>query len=335
MAKSPFIESIRAVLRSKHYSLKTEKSYLHWIRRFIYFCDKRHPKDMGELDVERFLSHLAVELKVSPTTQNQALCSLIFMYRHVLDRDLTNMSFMYAKTPVRVPEVLSHQDALILISKLQGTYKTIAALMYGGGFRISEVLRLRIKDFDFARNTIFIFRSKGQKDRVTLFPESLKELIQKQIEKVKIIHQKDIEEGFGLTSLPPSLLRKYGKSAANLCWQYVFPSSIRCVHPYDGYVCRHHLHQTGFRKALKKAVAESQILKRVTSHTFRHSFATRLLETGHDIRVVQELLGHDDVKTTQIYTHVLGKHKSGAISPIDLPEQNLIQEPTKGYPQVA
>lgn len=318
MSRSPFIESIRVVLRTKHYSLKTEKAYLHWIRRFIYFHGKRHPKDMGELEVEQFLTHLAIEVKVSPTTQNQALCAVIFMYRHVLEMDLTNMSFQFAKTPVRVPEVLSHKDAIAVIEKLQGVHKTIATLMYGGGFRISEVLKLRLKDFDFERSTIFIFRSKGQKDRVTLFPELAKDAIATQIKKVEGIHQKDINEGFGLTSLPSSLLRKYGKAATNLSWQYAFPSTTRCVHPYDGYVCRHHLHQTAFRKTLRKAVQETGILKRVTSHTFRHSFATRLLETGHDIRVVQELLGHDDVKTTQIYTHVLGKHKSGAISPMDV-----------------
>ncbi|WP_133470275.1 integron integrase [Paraglaciecola marina] len=317
MPKSPFIESIRFILRTKRYSLKTEKAYLHWIRRFIYFNGKRHPKDMGELEVEQFLTHLAITLKVSPSTQNQALCAVIFMYRHVLEKDLTNINFTFAKTPVRVPEVLSHCDAIAIIDKLRGVHHTIGTLMYGGGFRISEVLRLRIKDFDFDRNTIFIFRSKGQKDRVTMFPELAKTDIFKQIQKVESIHQKDMDEGCGLSSLPPSLIRKYGKAATNLSWQYIFPSTTRCVHPYDGYICRHHLHQTGFRKGLKKAVQEAGVLKRVTSHTFRHSFATRLLETGHDIRVVQELLGHDDVKTTQIYTHVLGKHKSGAISPMD------------------
>ena len=317
MAKSPFIESIRIILRTKRYSLKTEKAYLHWIKRFICFNGKRHPKDMGELEVEQFLTHLAITLKVSPSTQNQALCAVIFMYRHVLEMDLTNMTFTFAKTPVRVPEVLSHSDAITVIDKLRGVHNTIGTLMYGAGFRISEVLKLRVKDFDFERNTIFIFRSKGQKDRVTMFPKLAKTEITKQIQKVESIHQKDIDEGYGLSSLPPSLIRKYSKAATHLSWQYIFPSTTRCMHPYDGYICRHHLHQTGFRKALKKAVQEAGILKRVTSHTFRHSFATRLLETGHDIRVVQELLGHDDVKTTQIYTHVLGKHKSGAISPMD------------------
>ncbi|MBU2918239.1 integron integrase [Psychrosphaera sp. F3M07] len=318
MSRSPFIESIRLVLRTKHYSLKTEKAYLHWIKRFILFNDKRHPKDLGNYEVEQFLTHLAIQIKVSPTTQNQALCAIIFMYRHVLESDLTNMSFQFAKTPSRVPEVLSHKDAIGVIDKLNGVHKTIAILMYGAGFRISEVLNLRLKDFDFERSTIFIFRSRGQKDRVTLFPELAKEAISQQIKNVERIHQKDIDEGYGLTSIPPSLLRKYGNAATNLSWQYMFPSSTRCIHPYDGYVCRHHLHQTSFRKALKKAVHQSDLLKRVTSHTLRHSFATRLLETGHDIRVVQELLGHDDVKTTQIYTHVLGKHKSGAISPMDV-----------------
>lgn len=317
MSKSPFIESIRLILRTKRYSLKTEKAYLHWIRRFIYFNGKRHPKDMGELEVEQFLTHLAITLKVSPSTQNQALCAVIFMYRHVLEMDLTNMAFTFAKTPVRVPEVLSHSDAIAVINNLRGVHHTIGTLMYGGGFRISEVLRLRIKDFDFDRNTSFIFRSKGQKDRVTIFPELAKTEINNQIQKVERIHQKDIDDGYGLSSLPPSLIRKYGKAATNLSWQYIFPSNTRCMHPYDGYICRHHLHQTGFRKALKKAVQGAGVLKRVTSHTFRHSFATLLLETGHDIRIVQELLGHDDVKTTQVYTHVLGKHKSGAISPMD------------------
>ena len=236
MSRTPFIESIRVVLRTKHYSLKTEKAYLHWIRRFIYFNGKRHPKDMGELEVEQFLTHLAIEIKVAPTTQNQALCAVIFMYRHVLEMDLTNMSFQFAKTPVRVPEVLSHKDAIAIIDTLQSVHKTIGILMYGGGFRISEVLKLRLKDFDFERSTIFIFRSKGQKDRVTLFPELAKDAIAKQIKKVESIHQKDINEGYGLTSLPSSLLRKYGKAATNLSWQYAFPSTTRCVHPYDGYV---------------------------------------------------------------------------------------------------
>lgn len=252
MSKSPFIESIRVTLRTKRYSIKTEKAYLHWIRRFIYFNGKRHPKDMGELEVEQFLSHLAIALKVSRTTQNQALYAVIFMYRHVLNMDLTNMSFKFAKTPVRVPEVLSHNDAIAVINKLRGVHHTIGTLMYGAGFRISEVLKLRVKDFDFERNTIFIFRSKGQKDRVTMFPELAKHQITRQIQKVECIHQKDIDEGYGLSSLPPALIRKYGKAATNLSWQYIFPSTTRCVHPYDGYVCRHHLHQTGFRKALKK-----------------------------------------------------------------------------------
>ncbi|MBW8192576.1 integron integrase [Neiella marina] len=317
MSKSPFIESIRNTIRTKRYSLRTEKAYLYWIRQFIIFHGKRHPKDMAEFEVEQFLTHLAVTKKVSPLTQNQALCALIFMFRHEVSKELHNMQFQFAKTPKRIPQVLTHHESLSVIHQLSGIHQLVAGLMYGGGLRVSEALRLRIKDFDLERNTVFVFRSKGQKDRMTLLPENLKEDIAIQIERVKDIHEQDLVDGFGMTSLPASLIKKYGQAAKQLYWQYLFPSTTRCEHPYDGYTCRHHIHQTSFRKALKKAVERANIPKRVTSHTFRHSFATRMLETGHDIRVVQELLGHDDVKTTQIYTHVLGKNKFGAISPMD------------------
>lgn len=317
MSNSPFLNTIRGFCRAKHYSLKTEKAYLYWVKRFIYFHKKQHPIDMAEPQVEEFLTYIAQVLNVSPTTQNQALCALSFMYKAVLDKPLVNMSFQYAKTPRRVPQVLTHEEAIEVIGHLKGVHQLVGALMYGGGLRISEVLKLRIKDFDFNRQTIFIFRSKGKKDRVTLFPESIHQDVKERIEHVKQIHQKDLENGFGMTSLPPALIRKYGNAVKLFIWQYLFVSTTRCTHPYDEYICRHHLHETTFRKALKKAVSLSNIHKRITSHTLRHSFATRLLETGHDIRIVQELLGHDDVKTTQIYTHVLGRHKSGAISPLD------------------
>ncbi|SET88847.1 integron integrase [Thalassotalea agarivorans] len=311
------IDRFRLVCRAKHYSLKTEKAYLHWVKYFMFFNKYRNVERMAEPEVEHFLSFLAVQRKVSPTTQNQALCALSFLYKHVVEQPLNNMKFQYAKSPQRVPQVLTHIEAMTVIKQMSGVYQLIAALMYGGGMRISEVLRLRMKDFDFERNTIFIFRSKGQKDRMTLFPIKLHEAVKRQMKKVEKIHAKDVVDGYGMTSLPPALIRKYGNAVKHIAWQYLFISSTRCEHPYDGYICRHHLHQTTFRKALKKAVANTSIIKRVTSHTFRHSFATRLLETGHDIRVVQELLGHEDVKTTQIYTHVLGKHKSGAKSPLD------------------
>ncbi|WP_448569989.1 integron integrase [Thalassotalea ganghwensis] len=317
MAKSPFIESIRNTLRTKRYSLKTEKAYLYWVRRFIFFHSKRHPQEMGEPEVEYFLTHLAINEKVSPLTQNQALCALIFMYRHVLNTELSNLQFQFAKTPQRVPQVLTHTEAIEVITHLSGVHKLIAMLMYGSGFRVSEVLRLRIKDLDFERNTIFVYQSKGQKDRMTLLPLNIKTELKAQIARVKKIYEKDVEEGYGMTSLPPSLIRKYSNAARNFYWYYLFPSIKRCQHPYDNYISRHHLHQTAFRKALKVASKKANIYKRVTSHTFRHSFATRMLETGHDIRVVQELLGHNDIKTTQIYTHVLGKNKFGALSPID------------------
>ena len=317
MTKSPFIESIRNILRVKRYSLQTEKAYLYWIRKLIFFHNKRHPRDMTESDVELFLTHLAINEKVSPLTQNQALCAVVFMYRHVFGRELNNMKFHFAKTPQRIPQVLTHNEAVKVIQNLQGKHKLIASIMYGSGLRVSEVLRLRIKDLDFERNTVFVYQSKGQKDRVTLLPNNIKDQLNSQVELVRHIHERDLHDGFGLTSLPASLISKYKNAAKNFYWQYLFPSTTRCKHPHDDYICRHHLHQTAFRKALKVATKKADISKRVTSHTFRHSFATRMLETGHDIRVVQELLGHDDIKTTQIYTHVIGKNKFGAISPID------------------
>lgn len=260
MERSLFLASVRSFCRAKHYSLKTEKAYIHWIKRYINFHHKKHPADMAEPEVEQFLTFIAQVMKVSPTTQNQALCALSFMYKEVLQKPLVDMRFQYAKPPKRVPQVLTHSEAMEVIKHLKGVHQLIAALMYGGGLRISEVLKLRIKDFDFARQTIFVFRSKGQKDRVTLFPEKLHGAVQERIERVKVIHQRDIDEGFGMTSLPPALIRKYGNAVKNFFWQYLFISTTRCMHPYDNYVCRHHMHQTTFRKALRDAVRLTETL---------------------------------------------------------------------------
>lgn len=317
MKRSPFIESIRTELRTRHYSFRTEKTYLFWCRRFIVFHNKRHPLEMGNGEIERFLNYLAVHRNVSPATQNQALCALIFMYRYVVKRDIEGLDYKFSKTPRNLPTVLSSTEVVKVLEKMQGTSWLIAALLYGGGFRINEVLRLRIKDIDFSSRSIFIFRGKGRKDRYTILPDRLVTPIQHQIEQVKQVHQKDLDEGFGFTSVPPALIRKYSTSLKDFAWQYVFPSSTRCTHPYDGYICRHHLHASSFRKRLRKAVLSSGINKRVTAHTFRHSFATSLLEQGTDIRTVQELLGHADLKTTEIYTHVLGNRRAGTRSPVD------------------
>ncbi|WNO07833.1 integron integrase [Teredinibacter sp. KSP-S5-2] len=310
MKPSPFLERIRTELRTRHYSLKTEKTYLYWVRFFIHFHNKKHPKDMGNSEIERFLNYLAA-------TQNQALCALVFMYRHVINQEIEGLNYEYAKPPRNLPTVLSHSEVNGVLSCLSGKYWLITAILYVCGLRVNEALRLRIKDIDFDNKSLFVFRGKGQKDRYTLLPTSLINPIQKQIEKVKSIHAIDLSEGFGLSSVPSALFRKYQHSLSQFSWQYLFPSTTRCVHPYDGYECRHHIHDTAYSKQLRLAVRKSGIHKRVTAHTFRHSFATNLLLSGTDIRTVQDLLGHSDLRTTEIYTHVIGSRRAGTVSPMD------------------
>ncbi len=317
MNNSPFLESVRTELRTRRYSIKTEKVYLYWIKGFIIFNDKKHPKDMGNQEIERFLNHLAVNRQVSGATQNQALCAIIFLYRYIIQRDISDLRYSFTKREKSMPTVLTHDEAKAIIDQLTGKYWLIASLLYGGGLRINEALKLRIKDINLNDNTLFIFRGKGKKDRYTLLPKSLATTIGLQISHVKKIHVQDLSEGFGLTSLPPALLRKYGNAAKDISWQYLFPSTTRCVHPYDGYICRHHIHETSFRKQLRKAVIVSHVAKQVKAHTFRHSFATQLLQHGSDIRTVQELLGHTDLKTTELYTHVIGTRFSHTMSPMD------------------
>tara|TARA_R110002050_G_C8833643_1_gene505423 strand:+ start:86 stop:1042 length:957 start_codon:yes stop_codon:yes gene_type:complete len=317
MSTSPFLESIRTELRTRRYSIKTEKVYLYWIKQFILFNDKKHPQDMGNTEIERFLNHLAVNRQVSAATQNQALCAIIYVYKHIIRREISDLRYSFTKREQSIPTVLTHEEATNIISHLSGQYWLMASLLYGGGLRINEVLKLRIKDVNIQNNTLFIFRGKGKKDRYTLLPKSLSHSLDNQFSIVKACHQQDLNEGYGLASLPPALLRKYGNAAKDLSWQYVFPSSTRCTHPYDGYIYRHHIHETTFRKQLRKAVLISQIPKQVKAHTFRHTFATQLLQNGTDIRTVQELLGHSDLKTTELYTHVIGSRFSHTTSPID------------------
>lgn len=317
MNSSPFLESVRTEIRTRRYSLKTEKVYLNWIRGFILFNDKQHPKDMGNHEIERFLNHLAVNREVSAATQNQALCAIIFLYRHIIDRDISDLRFSFTKRERTMPTVLTHEEAKNIIAQLAGKYWLIASLLYGCGLRINEALKLRVKDLNLSNNTLFVFRGKGGKDRYTLLPKSLNEAMLKQIEYVRARHELDISQGFGFTSLPPSLIRKYRQSVKDISWQYVFPSTTRCVHPTDGYICRHHLHETTFRKQLRQAVLRCNITKRVKAHTFRHTFATQLLLNGSDIRTVQELLGHTDIRTTELYTHVIGSRFSHTTSPLD------------------
>ena len=317
MSKSPFIESVRAELRTRRYSLRTEKVYLTWIRGFILFNDKRHPNEMGNFEIERFLNHLAVNRQVSAATQNQALCAIIFLYRYIIKKDIKGLNYSFTKREKSMPTVLTHAEAKMIISQMSGIHWLIASLLYGCGLRINEALNLRIKDIDLTNNTIFIFRGKGRKDRYSLLPKSLNFSLTEQIEKVRVMHEKDIAEGFGLTSLPPSLIRKYGNAVKDFAWQYLFPSTTRCVHPYDDYICRHHIHESAFRKQLRKATIAAKITKRVKAHTFRHSFTTQLLQSGTDIRTVQELLGHTDLRTTEIYTNAIGTRFSHTVSPVD------------------
>ncbi|WP_394495900.1 integron integrase [Shewanella sp. ENK2] len=317
MSSSPFIESVRKELRTRRYSIKTEKVYLFWIKAFIIFNDKRHPNIMGNQEIERFLNHLAVNKQVSGSSQNQALCAIIFLYRYIVQREIVDLRYSFTKREKAMPTVLTHDEAKLIISQLAGKYWLVASLLYGCGLRINEALQLRIKDINLDDNTLFIYRGKGKKDRYTLLPKTLKLHISEQISQVKTKHSQDLSQGFGLTSLPPALLRKYGSAAKDISWQYLFPSSTRCTHPYDGYICRHHIHETSFRKQLRKAVMNAKVEKQVKAHTFRHTFATQLLLQGTDIRTVQELLGHTDLKTTELYTHVIGSRFSHTVSPVD------------------
>ncbi|PCI46912.1 MAG: integrase [Moraxellaceae bacterium] len=275
---------------------------------------------MGEEEVSNYLTFLAVNRGVTASTQNLALCSIVFMYKHIFERELTLLTeTVRAKAPSRVPTVLSNIEAMKIIGQLNTPYQLMFSLLYGCGLRKSELLRLRVKDIDFENHSIYIFRGKGAKDRVTLLPSSLISPLKEQILIAENVHQKDLAEGEGQTSLPSGLARKYPNAITEFKWQYLFPSTYRCPHPTDGYYCRHHLHQSSLSKALKYAVNKTKIRKHVTAHTFRHSFATQLLLNGADIRTVQELLGHTDLKTTQIYTHVIGQHSSGTLSPLDKP----------------
>ncbi|GAA5191195.1 integron integrase [Ferrimonas gelatinilytica] len=317
MSSSPFIQTVRQALRVRHYALQTEKSYLYWIRYFIRFNNLRHPNTLSNPEIEGFLTHLANERRVSAATQNQALCALIFMYRHVLNQPIEGLKFGMASRPKCLPTVLSMAEVERVLSCLHGDYWLITCLLYGAGLRIHEALRLRLKDVDLDGRSLFIFRSKRQKDRYTLLPHCTLKPLQAQIESVKALHQDDLDNGEGMSSVPPALYRKYRGTLKSPAWQYLFPSSTLCIHPYDGYLCRHHKHHSAYAKQLRKAVLASGVCKRVTAHTFRHSFATHLLANGTDIRTVQTLLGHSDLRTTEIYTHVAGQRHAGMLSPVD------------------
>jgi integron integrase len=311
-------DEVRRRLRLKHYSLATERAYLQWMRRFILANGKRHPREMGGVDVERFLSALATERNVAASTQNQALSALLFLYREVLGVDLPWMeNVVRAKRPRRVPTVLSQEEVRRLLAAMDGRPRLLASLLYGTGMRLMECLRLRVKDVDFGRSEVTVRDGKGGKDRRTMLPCSLVEPLQHEIERARVLHQQDMAAGFGEAQLPHALARKYPSAARDFGWQYVFPSVQRSRDPRDGCVRRHHFDDAVLSRALKSARVRVGIVKPLSAHTLRHSFATHLLEAGYDLRTIQELLGHKDLATTQIYTHVLNRGGNGVVSPLD------------------
>jgi len=317
--RSPkLLDQVRDKIRVKHYSIRTETQYLQWIKRFILFHGKRHPGEMGAAEVEAFLSHLATEGNVSASTQNQSLSALLFLYREVLGIDLPWMDGMVrAKKPRRLPSVLNRAEVDKVLERMDGTYGLMARMLYGTGMRLMECVRLRVKDIDFQRREILIREGKGFKDRVTMLPEALVKPLQVHLDKRRRLYDDDRAKGMAEVFLPFALERKYPNAAQEWAWQYVFPSGSFSIDPRSGHERRHHIDEKLLQRAMKRAVMSSGIAKVATPHTLRHSFATHLLESGYDIRTVQELLGHSDVSTTMIYTHVLNKGGKAVVSPLD------------------
>jgi len=311
------LEQVRQGLRARHYSMRTEKAYVGWIRRFILFHGKRHPADMGEVEIGAYLSSLA-ETKVSSSTQNQALAALLFLYQQVLGHELEWLgNLVHAKRPAHVPVVLRRDEARDLLARLDGPVWLVCALLYGAGMRLLEALQLRVKDIDLERREVIVRRGKGQKDRRTVLPDRVVEGLRLHLAAVRTQHEGDIALGAGFVALPDAIDRKYPKAPREWIWQWVFPATRTYTDPASQEVRRHHLHESVIQRAVRKAAAAARISKPVTPHTLRHSFATHLLEAGYDIRTIQELLGHKDVSTTMIYTHVLNRGAGGVRSPLD------------------
>lgn len=312
-----FIHTVRLDLRAKGYAYQTEKTYIHWIKRYIIFHKKVHPKQLGGVHINQFLSFLATDKHCSPATQRIALNALIYLYRKFFQLELEDLNFEKSRQHRRLPVVLTHQEVGRILKEMNGKHKIMVELLYGSGLRLNELLSLRAKDLDFELSTITVRSGKGNKDRTTLFPERLKEPLQEQLLNVDKLHKRDIEDGFGEVYMPFALAKKYPSAARELGWQFIFPATKIGRDPRSSVLRRHHLHETTLRKHVTKARRKAGITKTVHCHTFRHSFATRLLQQGYDLRTIQKLLGHSDVKTTEIYTHVLGRGAMGVISPLD------------------
>jgi integron integrase len=318
MARSRLLEDVRLSIRRKHYSHRTEQSYVYWIRFFIRFHKLRHPGDMREDEVRQFLDYLAISRKVSASTQNQALSAILYLYREVLESPLEMIKGVErARHTKYLPVVLTRNEVKQVLDRLEGCNWVLASLLYGTGMRVTEALKLRVCDVDFSYRQIQVRKGKGDKDRITLLPDTLREALSRHLETVRHMHKRDVERGYGYTWLPHALHRKYPNADREWCWQFVFPSATLSPDREDGVIRRFHMSPSTIQRALRNAVRQTGIAKRVGPHTLRHSFATHLIENGYDIRTVQELLGHKDVRTTQIYTHVLNRGGRGVRSPLD------------------
>jgi len=312
------MDQVREVLRYHHYGKRTEEAYVRWIKDFIYFHNKQHPKDMGKTDIEHYLSHLAVKQGVAASTQNQAFNALLFLYKQVLDLPFANdIAPIRSKKPIRLPVVLSQKEVTQLLANMSDESGLMAGIMYGGGLRLMELLRLRVQDIDFDNGYLTIRSGKGDKDRVTLLAVSIRDRLQTHLKAVRKVFEQDLQNNHANVWLPGALAKKYPNAPKSWEWQYVFPSKSLSKDPQTGEIRRHHVNESGLQKAIRGARQKADINKRVTSHTLRHSFATHLLESGTNIRVVQKLLGHADVKTTEIYTHVLQQNLDTVKSPLD------------------
>jgi integron integrase len=311
------LDQARDRLRTMHYSYRTENTYLDWMRRYILYHHKRHPREMGATQILAFLTHLAADRSVAASTQNQALSAILFLYREVLHQEIEPVLLSSARRPERLPTVLTHTEVLEILDHLEGIHRLMAQLLYGSGLRLMECVRLRVKDIDFEYKTITVRDGKGEKDRITPLPDSVAAGLRRQIERVRLLHDEDLASGAGEVYLPHALALKMPNAGLELAWHYLFPAVKRAIDPRSGKERRHHIDPSGLQRAVKEAARKASIRKRVTCHTFRHSFATHLLQNGYDIRTVQELLGHKDVRTTMIYTHVLQRGGLAVKSPLD------------------